>query len=134
LPADEVPEEAETEPGPIVVENGCGTFELGPHGYSVIPDDPGLPQIVAACDALCSAAASVFADIGGPCTELDESLCLDDCQMRSCDMCPGLLADWADCEARVFSAEACTCTEEGPRCPDALECQEFADRVSACGG
>jgi hypothetical protein len=114
-------------PGPIV--NECGTFDPDEEGTdSVIPQDPADPEIVGSCEALCDA----YATIDG--CAVDAAACLESCRLRSCDVCPGSLADLTDCEAEFFDASACTCEDGVVTCETPASCSDERTSTGACGG
>jgi hypothetical protein len=111
------------------VVNGCGVFDPDMHDQSTIPQDPDDPEILTACTALCDAQTG---GIEGCATSAEA--CLEDCKMRSCDVCPGTLAPLVDCETAMFTGEGCSCEVEGIDCPVPAGCSEVEQQTGFCGG
>lgn len=111
-----------------LVMNACGTFDPDRPGDSVIPQDPDDPEILAACTALCEA----FADV--PECTTDAATCIDDCKLRSCNICPGTLAPLVECETEMFVPDGCTCGRMGAECSTPEGCRELLGNTTACGG
>ena len=112
-----------------IVVNGCGTFDLNEPGHGIVPDDPDMPEIVAACEAYCAKAAAVA---GCGTTEAD---CTAGCKAESCDVCPGTWSPLVECMSDEFTDDACACNETSKVCTDAVAaCKEKSDATGQCGG
>lgn len=109
------------------VVNGCGVYNIESGTDSVVPQDPNDAEITNACTDLCTAQAALN------CGE-DMSECIDQCKVRSCDVCPGTIAPLIACEATSFSETACMCTEQGVVCTTTDACDDESSATVACGG
>ena len=116
----------ETTGGDGEVTNGCGTFDTSLPGDSPIPQDPDDPEILDACTSLCDV-------LGETCASTTDD-CLTLCKMRSCDVCPGTLAPFVECQAAEVDPAACTCDAEGLTCDVAEVCLDSYYALSQCGG
>ncbi len=108
------------------ITNGCGTFDTSLPGDSPIPQDPDDPEILTACDALCGELASTC--------EASGVNCEDACKMQSCDVCPGTLAEFVECQAVQAAPDGCTCDANGVLCDVAEACLDQYYALSQCGG
>ena len=91
-----------------------------------IPQDPDDPEILTACDALCGELASTC--------EASGVNCEDACKMQSCDVCPGTLAEFVECQAVQAAPDGCTCDANGVLCDVAEACLDQYYALSQCGG
>ena len=124
---DSVTEDGEDENGNAIT-NECGTFDPDePNAHGIVPNDPADPDIVDACDDLCTKMASLDG------CSTDVAACRDTCRLRACQICPGTLEPLTRCRAEFFDASECTC-EDGAVCQVPAECEEEDSVTGHCGG
>jgi len=109
-----------------LIMNACGTFDPNMVGDSVFPQDPDDPEIIAACESLCDTMAEMTM-----CTSV---VCLEECKLRSCQVCPGTLVPLVSCEDEFLDPSLCRCGPTGAICPTPDACSEQAGATNQCGG
>ncbi|NUO48147.1 MAG: hypothetical protein HOV80_04740 [Polyangiaceae bacterium] len=112
--------------------NECGSTEPEEGTDGTVPDDPQSEEIVRACRGFCQRliSNSLCYDSADACPLVEDD-CIDDCRLQSCDVCPGTLTTFLNCQTKYFQASEWSCPDVSCPMP---QCQQRHAELTMCGG